>query len=53
MGDFGLYAAQTCVDAFTHNYHTEFDQGLTLICVPDQKEDKMHQYFFVSMLTVT
>ena len=35
LGDLGLYSAQTCVNAFTHDFHTEFDQGPTLICVPD------------------
>ena len=43
MGDFGLYAAQVCVNTFTHDFHTEFDQGITLICVPEQKEYKMNK----------
>ena len=46
LSDFGLYSAQTCVNAFTRDFHTEFDQGPTLICVPDQKEDKMNKYNF-------
>ena len=46
MGYFFLYAAQTCVNDFTQDFHTEFDQGPTLICMTDQKEDKMSKYIF-------
>ena len=36
LGEIGLYAAQVCINATTRDFHTEFDQGLTLIYVPYQ-----------------
>ena len=35
MGEFGHYAAQVCVTASMCDFHTELDQGPTLICVPE------------------
>ena len=46
FGDIGLYAAQVCVNATTRDYHTEFDQGPTLIYVPAQKKTVRNQYKF-------
>ena len=36
LGEIGLYAAQVCINATTRDFHTKFDQGPTLICVPNQ-----------------
>ena len=37
LGDIFLYTAQVCINATTRDFHTEFDQGPTLICVPNQR----------------
>ena len=36
FGDIGLYAAQVCANAITQQFHIEFDQGPTMIFVPQQ-----------------
>ena len=46
MGEVGLYAAQVCVNASTRDFHTEFDQGPTMICVPAQDDHKSNQFNF-------
>ena len=46
MGEVGLYAAQVCVNASTRDFHTEFDQGPTMICVPAQEDHKSNQFNF-------
>ena len=33
----GIPQAQICVNVTTAEYHTEYDQSLTYICVPKQK----------------
>ena len=46
MGEIGLYAAQVCINATTREFHTDFDQGPTLMCVPDQKYHETNNYKF-------
>ena len=40
MGRIGLYSAQVCINAKTQYFQTEFDQGPTLICAPNQTYDE-------------
>ena len=47
LGKIGLYAAQVCVNALTRNFHTEFDQGPTMIYVPTQQDHKSKNSTFV------
>ena len=42
----GLYAAQVCVNATTQQFHTELDQGPTLIYVPNQDDASTNKYNF-------
>ena len=44
--EMGLYVAQVCVNASTRDFHTEFDQGPTMICVPAQQDHKSNKLNF-------
>ena len=46
MSEIGQYSAQVCINATTRDYHTEFDQGPTLIYVPNQTFDDQNKYNF-------
>ena len=46
LGEVGLYLAQVCVNASTRDFHTEFDQGPTMICVPLQQDHKSKKFNF-------
>ena len=43
----GVPQAQICVNATTAEFHTEFDQSLTYICVPKQKMEGKNWYEFL------
>ena len=43
----GVPQAQICVNATTAEFHTEYDQSLTYICVPNQEMDGKNWYEFL------
>ena len=43
----GVPQAQICVNATTSEFHTEYDQSLTYICVPKQKMNGKNWYEFL------